>query len=155
MLGGDLAVGEIVDPGDPGVDRVEGAQESAEVDVVRAQVAADGAEHPDAVLDQRPLDAEAPENGLVEVAVAVDEAGEDDVVAHVDHLGAGDVPQVADGGDDVPLDEDVAAEVAECGVDGDDGPAAEHGSGGLGWHCCLLLASRYLKVRLGTGGLAS
>ena len=132
MLRGDLAVSEVVDPGDPGVDRVEGTKERAEVDVLRAQVGADGAEHPDAVLDQRPLDAEAPQHRLVEVAVAVDEAGEDDVVAHVDHLGTEDVPQVADGGDHVSLDENVAAEVAECGVDGDDGPAAEQGPGGLG-----------------------
>ena len=100
---------------------------------------ADGAEYPDAVLDQRPLGAEAPQHGLVKVAVAVDEAGEDNVVAHVDHLGPGDVPQVADGGDDVPFNEDVAAEVAECGVDRDDSPAAEQGSGGFGWHDSLLV----------------
>jgi hypothetical protein len=57
--------------------------------------------------------------------VGVDEAGDDDEAAGVDHLGVG-VDLGGDLGDRVPLDEDVARrQVAEVTVHGQDGAATQ------------------------------
>ena len=65
--------------------------------------------------------------------MGVDETGDDDLAAGVDHLGVG-VDLGCDLGDPVPLDEDVALrQVAEVGVDGQDGAATQQEPVGHGY----------------------
>ena len=79
VLGGVVAVREVEDRRDAGVERLERADEVARVDVLGGAARRDRHPHPAEVLHQRPVGADPPKRGLPGVPVGVDEPGHDDV----------------------------------------------------------------------------
>src|SRR5207248_8140570 len=78
-------------------------------------------EHEVEVAGEADVGSDPADHGLPRVTVRVDEAGDDDAVGRVDHLGVARVDRRADRGDAVVLDEDVAAEdVADLRVHAQD-----------------------------------
>ena len=112
--------------GDPGVDRLEGAQQVARVDVLRTEDLAPLQVVEDEVLAECPVSAVAAQRGLPHVPVAVDEPRGQDAAARVDLEGAlRHLERRADGLDRLAAHEDVAALDDAGRVDRDDGRVAE------------------------------
>ena len=96
--------------GDTRVDRLDGRQQIASVDVLRAEELAPLEIVPDEVLGERPVRAVTAHHGLPHVAMRVDHPGHDDAAGGVDLGGAfGDLEADADAGDALAEHEDVAA----------------------------------------------
>ncbi|MFF4828348.1 hypothetical protein ACFY20_36330 [Streptomyces sp. NPDC001312] len=70
-----------------GVQGLQAAEQSAHINVLGLVMGLDRAVHGHRPLGERPVRADASERGLPSVAVVVDEAGHDDPVGRVDHLG--------------------------------------------------------------------
>ncbi len=115
--------------GDPGVERLQRAEEVPGVDVLGSELRAPVQVVPDEVLRERPVRTVAAGRGLPHVPVRVDHPGHDDAAAGVDLVGAvGNDETDADGGDPaVDHEHVVAVEHGAGGIHGEDGPAAEHG----------------------------
>src|SRR5690606_8228524 len=87
------------------------------VDVLGSVQRRERVEDLDEVVVEGGIRCRSADGGLPGVAVAVDEAGDDDVARHVDHFGVGRFQVGADGGDLRAFDEDVpAGEVAQLWV---------------------------------------
>ena len=91
--------------GDAGVDRLDGGEQVAGVDVLRAEVLAVLQVVPDEVLGQRPVGAVAAHRGLPHVPVGVDHPGHHDATGRVDlhralgHVEAGPTAAIRSSGD--------------------------------------------------------
>src|SRR6185503_12126926 len=82
-----VAVRPVDDGGDSGVERLQRAQVVADVDVLGSVSRAEGADDRAEVLIQRARGHAAPQRGLPQVPVGVDEPGGDDAPGRVDDLG--------------------------------------------------------------------
>ncbi len=128
VLGGLRDVVPVQHGGHAGVEGLQAAEEGARVDVLGPVVGFDRAVHGHRPLGERPVRADASERGLPGVAVVVDEAGHDDPVGRVDHLGVRRVDAFGDLDDHAVLDEHVTAgEIADSRVHADHGAATEQG----------------------------
>src|SRR5690606_14429773 len=107
--------------GYPGVDALQRSRQIRGVHVHRPVQGPKGAKYSEVVVIESGVGRRAPDGGLPRVTVAVDEAGDDYVTGDVDHLGVARFEIWADGGDFVPLHENVPArENAQFPVHGDD-----------------------------------
>ncbi len=109
VLRGVVAMGEVQDGRDARVQRLERADEVADVDVLRGVAGGERRADPEEVVQQRPVRADPAQRGLPGVPMRVDEAGHDHPALRVDDLGIGPVEVPADRPDPVVLDEHRAA----------------------------------------------
>ncbi len=134
VLGGVVAVREVEQRGDTGVERLQRADVVARVDVLGGAVGRDRHADPAEVLFERPVGAHAAERGLPRVPVGVDEARQQDVPGEVERLGVPRVEARSHGRDRPVLDEHVAGQLTDGVVHRDDVGAPEQQARRCGAH---------------------
>ncbi len=116
-----VVVRPVVERGDAAIERIERAEEVADVVVLRRVEPAHDDADAGEILRQRPVRPGVAQERLPGVAVGVDEAGDGDLVGAVDDLGVVGVDRGRDLRDLGAVDQDVAAvEVADLRIDRDD-----------------------------------
>ncbi len=112
--------------GHAGVHRIDHPQKVSEVRILRPEVSAEAGMEAGEVVGESPVTGHGTQDCLPGVPVGVDEAGHDDRVRGVDHLGIAGIDPLADGCDALAFDQHVpVVNYAEFVVDGQDGPAAK------------------------------
>src|SRR4029453_12816794 len=125
VLGGVVDVRPVDQGGDAGVDALQRPGQVAGVDVLGPVEGGEGVEDLHEGGAEGGVGGAAPDGRLPGVPVGVDEPGDDDPAAGVEHLGVG-VDLGGARGDLAPLDEDVARrQVAEVGIHGQDGATTQ------------------------------